>query len=162
VWPKRLRTLPKRAGSSWYWISFGINISVIVITCRSNYQLSRILDPDSGSYEERIFWDIMPCSPLKVNRVSEEYIVSIFRAEEWAEQATSMKAGGKQNYQLFGTDPGPIGIRQAKGSPAEGHTTQDPPWFSCTAYLSTTKLPSNYPPTYIFKHDPLFHLSFSR
>jgi hypothetical protein len=32
----------------------------------------------------------------------------------------------KQSYHLFGTDPEPIGIRQAKWSPAEGHTTHDP------------------------------------
>jgi hypothetical protein len=31
-----------------------------------------------------LFWDITPCSPLKVNRrfVSEEHVASIFRVEE--------------------------------------------------------------------------------
>jgi hypothetical protein len=29
-----------------------------------------------------IFWDITPCSPLSVNRVSEEHITSIFRVEK--------------------------------------------------------------------------------
>jgi hypothetical protein len=29
-----------------------------------------------------IFWDIMPCSPLRVNDVSEEHIASIFRVEK--------------------------------------------------------------------------------
>jgi hypothetical protein len=29
-----------------------------------------------------IFWDIMPCSPLKSTDVSEEHIASIFRVEE--------------------------------------------------------------------------------
>jgi hypothetical protein len=29
-----------------------------------------------------VFWDIMSCSPLEVNRVSKEHVASIFRAEE--------------------------------------------------------------------------------
>jgi hypothetical protein len=29
-----------------------------------------------------VFWDLMPCSPLKVNYVSEEPVASIFRAKE--------------------------------------------------------------------------------
>jgi hypothetical protein len=29
-----------------------------------------------------IFWDITPCSPLKVNRSSKEHVASIFRVEE--------------------------------------------------------------------------------
>jgi hypothetical protein len=29
-----------------------------------------------------IFWNILPCSPLNVNRLSEEHITSILRAEE--------------------------------------------------------------------------------
>jgi hypothetical protein len=29
-----------------------------------------------------IFWDITPCSPLKVNNVSEEHVISIFRVTE--------------------------------------------------------------------------------
>jgi hypothetical protein len=29
-----------------------------------------------------LFWDIMPCSPLKVTNVSEEHIASIFRIEK--------------------------------------------------------------------------------
>jgi hypothetical protein len=32
--------------------------------------------------EESVFWDIMPCSPLKVTDVSEEHFASIFRDEE--------------------------------------------------------------------------------
>jgi hypothetical protein len=44
-----------------------------------------------------IFWNITPCSPLKVNRFSEEHIASIFRVEEQAEQETSVKAGGKKS-----------------------------------------------------------------
>jgi hypothetical protein len=34
-----------------------------------------------------IVWDVTPCSRLKVN-VSQEYVISIFRAEESAEQET--------------------------------------------------------------------------
>jgi hypothetical protein len=37
---------------------------------------------------------------LKINRRSEEYIVSILRNEE-AEQNTSVKAGGKPAYHLL-------------------------------------------------------------
>jgi hypothetical protein len=32
--------------------------------------------------KNNIFWDITPCSPLKVNRLSEELIASIFRLGE--------------------------------------------------------------------------------
>jgi hypothetical protein len=35
-----------------------------------------------------IFWDMTPCSPLKID-VSEEHIAYIFRAEEQTEQETS-------------------------------------------------------------------------
>jgi hypothetical protein len=38
-----------------------------------------------------VFWDITPCSPLKVSRRSEEYVASIFRVEELAKQETSVK-----------------------------------------------------------------------
>jgi hypothetical protein len=36
-----------------------------------------------------IFWDTTPCSPAKVNNVSEEHIASIFRVEVKAKQETS-------------------------------------------------------------------------
>jgi hypothetical protein len=29
-----------------------------------------------------IFWDITPCSPLKVNEVSEKHVASIVRVDE--------------------------------------------------------------------------------
>jgi hypothetical protein len=32
------------------------------------------------------FWDITPCSPVKVTGVSEEHAASIFRVEEYAKQ----------------------------------------------------------------------------
>jgi hypothetical protein len=30
-----------------------------------------------------IFWDITPCSPLKIMNVSKKEVTSIFRVEEW-------------------------------------------------------------------------------
>jgi hypothetical protein len=39
-----------------------------------------------------IFWDITPCSPLKVNDVPEEHVAFIFRVEEWAQQETSVSS----------------------------------------------------------------------
>jgi hypothetical protein len=47
-----------------------------------------------------IFWDIMWCCQLKVNRVSEEHVASIFRVEEKTEQESSMKAGCKHSNRL--------------------------------------------------------------
>jgi hypothetical protein len=41
-----------------------------------------------------IFWDVVR---LKSPDVSKEYVASILRVEEWAEQETSLKAGGKQS-----------------------------------------------------------------
>jgi hypothetical protein len=41
-----------------------------------------------------IFWEITTCIPLKVNRLSEEHIASIFSIEK-SEQDTNVKAGGK-------------------------------------------------------------------
>jgi hypothetical protein len=38
-----------------------------------------------------MFWDITPCSSLKVTDVSEEHAASIFRVEEYDEQETSTK-----------------------------------------------------------------------
>jgi hypothetical protein len=38
-----------------------------------------------------ILWDVTPCSPLKVNDFSEEYVASIFSAEKKAKQETSVK-----------------------------------------------------------------------
>jgi hypothetical protein len=49
-----------------------------------------------------VFWNIMPCSPLKIN-FSEENIASIFRAKEKAEQNARMKADGKQSCFHSGT-----------------------------------------------------------
>jgi hypothetical protein len=37
---------------------------------------------DSGGHSSAILWDITPCSPLKVNRRSEEHIAPIFGVEE--------------------------------------------------------------------------------
>jgi hypothetical protein len=37
------------------------------------------------------FWDVMPHSPLKVKRLSEGYIASIFRIKEQYRQDASMK-----------------------------------------------------------------------
>jgi hypothetical protein len=34
-----------------------------------------------------IFWTITMCSPLKSTDISEEHVASIFRAEEYAQQA---------------------------------------------------------------------------
>jgi hypothetical protein len=38
-----------------------------------------------------IFWDLAPRNPLKVNKVSEEYIASIFRAEGSVKQEANIK-----------------------------------------------------------------------
>jgi hypothetical protein len=38
-----------------------------------------------------VFWDIMPSNPLRIIRVSDEYVASIFIVEEHAKQETSMK-----------------------------------------------------------------------
>jgi hypothetical protein len=38
-----------------------------------------------------IFWDITPCMPLKVNRLSEEYVTSIFKIEGKAMPETNMQ-----------------------------------------------------------------------
>jgi hypothetical protein len=35
-------------------------------------------------------WDIMPCIPLKVTDISEEYVASIFRVKEQTKQETSI------------------------------------------------------------------------
>jgi hypothetical protein len=49
-----------------------------------------------------VFWDITPCSPLKVNR-REEYVSSVFRAEELRETRNQR---GKQSFLLgFYFDP---------------------------------------------------------
>jgi hypothetical protein len=42
------------------------------------------------------FWDIIPCSPLKVSRRFRGHTASIFKVEEEAEQEIGVKAGGKQ------------------------------------------------------------------
>jgi hypothetical protein len=44
-----------------------------------------------------VFWDIMACSPLKVNRRFEGTYCSIFRVED----ETSVKAGSKQSSACF-------------------------------------------------------------
>jgi hypothetical protein len=44
-----------------------------------------------------IFWDITPCSSLKVNRRFGATYASVFRAKELAELETSVKEGGKQS-----------------------------------------------------------------
>jgi hypothetical protein len=38
-----------------------------------------------------IFWDIMLCSPLEVNQLFREHIISIFRVKEKVKQETSVK-----------------------------------------------------------------------
>jgi hypothetical protein len=38
-----------------------------------------------------IFWDIAPCSPLKVNHVLGEHVTSIFRAEELDKRARNQR-----------------------------------------------------------------------
>jgi hypothetical protein len=38
-----------------------------------------------------ILWDTTPCSPLEINRVSEEHVAPIFRVEEKIKQETSKK-----------------------------------------------------------------------
>jgi hypothetical protein len=44
-----------------------------------------------------IFWDVTPCSPLKVNRCFGGTYGLHFHGEKWAEQETSVRAGGKQS-----------------------------------------------------------------
>jgi deoxycytidylate deaminase len=67
--------------------------------------MNRIHIPDSFNYTSKfefltavvmkstIFWEITPCSSLKVD-ISEEHIASIFRVKQ-DDQDTSMKEGGK-------------------------------------------------------------------
>jgi hypothetical protein len=43
------------------------------------------------SMRSSVFCDIMPCNPLRVIRVSEEHVASIFMVEEYAEQETCLK-----------------------------------------------------------------------
>jgi hypothetical protein len=38
-----------------------------------------------------VFWDITPCSLLKVNVVSEEHVPSIFRVKDKAKEETIVK-----------------------------------------------------------------------
>jgi hypothetical protein len=38
-----------------------------------------------------VFWDIKPCSPLKVNHVSEEHVACISRVKKQVKQETCMK-----------------------------------------------------------------------
>jgi hypothetical protein len=38
-----------------------------------------------------IFLYKTPCSPLKVNQVSDEYVASIFKVEEWSKHETTVK-----------------------------------------------------------------------
>jgi hypothetical protein len=45
-----------------------------------------------------VFWDIMACSPLKVNRRFGGHIASIFRVEKYTERGTILKQCGKQYY----------------------------------------------------------------
>jgi hypothetical protein len=47
-----------------------------------------------------VFYDMTPCSQLKVNNVSEEHVASIFRVAEYAKHETSVKAGGKLSWFL--------------------------------------------------------------
>jgi hypothetical protein len=42
--------------------------------------------------ESSVFWDITPCIPLKITEVSEEYVTSMFRVEEYTKQETSMNS----------------------------------------------------------------------
>jgi hypothetical protein len=48
-----------------------------------------------------IFWDTTQCSALKSADVSEENFASIFSFEEYAEQETRVKAGGKQSSATY-------------------------------------------------------------
>jgi hypothetical protein len=48
-----------------------------------------------------VFRNVTPCIPLKSVDISEDQIASIFRVE-YAEQDTSVKAGGKPSNQLGG------------------------------------------------------------
>jgi hypothetical protein len=50
-----------------------------------------------------IFWNITPCSPLKVNQHLEEHVTSIFRTEELAKQETSMKLVASRPHFLLGS-----------------------------------------------------------
>jgi hypothetical protein len=63
-----------------------------------------------------VFWDIMPCSPLKVDPRFGEYFASIFRVEEYTKQETSMKkVSGLLVGQLF--HPEYEGVRMRKRAP---------------------------------------------
>jgi hypothetical protein len=42
-----------------------------------------------------VLWDITECSPVKVNLLSEEHIVSKFRAQEKVKQEASMKQAAR-------------------------------------------------------------------
>jgi hypothetical protein len=47
-----------------------------------------------------VFWDTTPCSPWKSTDVSEKYIASIFRVEEYAKLEISVIASGKQRRDI--------------------------------------------------------------
>jgi hypothetical protein len=50
----------------------------------------------NNSLKSSVFWDIKPCSPLKV-KDSEEHIASIFWVEETAEQETAVRISNPNN-----------------------------------------------------------------
>jgi hypothetical protein len=45
-----------------------------------------------------IFWDITPCSPLKVNRLFGGNAASIFMVEEYVKQEASMKQAASSAF----------------------------------------------------------------
>jgi hypothetical protein len=52
-------------------------------------------------YEEPPFWDIMPCSPMKVNRRFAETYRFHLQVRKISREDTSVKAGGNESIILF-------------------------------------------------------------
>jgi hypothetical protein len=48
-----------------------------VLTVVVGFEVLTVVDMESSR-----FWDIKPCSPLKINTILEEYVAPIFRVEE--------------------------------------------------------------------------------
>jgi hypothetical protein len=53
--------------------------------------------PTAVVMNSSVFWDIKLCSPLKVNRVSEEHLTSISRVKKQVKQDTCMKLAANKD-----------------------------------------------------------------
>jgi hypothetical protein len=64
---------------------------VVLGICRTSYTYVGFEVLTAVVMKSTIFWDTTPYSSWKLADVSEEYIASIFKVEEWAKQETGMK-----------------------------------------------------------------------